>query len=63
MAFVQLSFLNIPARITLGDTLSREVRDVWQTPALLRKIEEEKFRMAIATTISLLSGNQADAAA
>lgn len=33
MAYVQLSLLNIPAVVVLGNSLSMEVRDKWYTPA------------------------------
>jgi hypothetical protein len=33
MAYVQLSMLHIPALVQVGNSITREVKDVWRTPA------------------------------
>lgn len=33
MAYIQLSLLNVPARVVHGNTLTLEVHDTWHTPA------------------------------
>ena len=57
MAMIQLSLLHIPARVVVGNTLSREVRDVYHTPAfhlgfwsakLARPTDEESAPVAPA---------------
>lgn len=41
MAYVQLALHGIPAQIVLGDVLSREIRAVWETPALVVRRQTE----------------------
>jgi type I restriction-modification system DNA methylase subunit len=35
MCYIQLALWNVPATLTVGNTLTLEIREVWRTPALI----------------------------